>query len=166
MEATAKALVRMNPAIVYSSTEKRAVESGQILSQRSGIPLKTISGMQERNWGEFSGKSWPEIESILKPMSLEERYKYVPPKGESWQQFEERLIKAINQVLEAGSEGSVIVIVTHGGTIRALMPYLLSAPKEESFKHDPDNASITIFEYESGKFSSKIINNTDHLRNL
>jgi broad specificity phosphatase PhoE len=39
-----------------------------------------------------------------------------------------------------------LVIITHGGVIRALMPYLLGVPKEESFKYDPPNASITIFE--------------------
>ena len=162
MKATASALKKFNPVVVYSSTEKRAQESAQILSQELELPFKKITGIQERNWGDFAGKTWPEIKTVLDPMTFGERYSYVPPNGESWEEFETRMIKAIKRVLEKNKDKTV-AIVSHGGAIRVLMPYLLNLPKEESFKYDPANASVTVFDYQENKFVKRLINDTSHL---
>lgn len=162
MEKTASALKTENVGIIYSSNEQRAIESGKILSRKLAVPFKIILGMQERNWGKFSGKPWPEVEAILKPMSFDERYNYVPPGGESWKEFETRLIGSLKRILNE-NQGKTVIIVSHGGAIRALMPYLLNVPKGESFKYDPHNASITSFDYDGEKFFPKTINDTAHL---
>lgn len=160
IEQIKKAVERLREyslAIVYASKEARAVQSGEIIAQELGIPFKSLEGMQERNWGELSGKSWSEVQEILEPLSLEERYTYMPPGGESWKQFEARLIEAISLALEEHPKQNISV-VTHAGAIRALIPALLSAPKEESFKHDPENASITVFNRDDGTLSEAAIN--------
>lgn len=162
IKKTVEKLREYAPAVVFSSKEPRAIQSGEIISKEFAIPFETIDGMQERNWGEFSGKSWSEVQVILDPMSLEERYKFIPPGGESWEQFENRLIKAISNIMEANPNQN-IVVVTHGGAIRALIPYLLSAPKEESFKYNPENASITVFNKSDGTLNQELVNDTGHL---
>jgi broad specificity phosphatase PhoE len=151
IKKTAEKLKGFLPAKVYSSKEKRATESAQIIAKELGIASDIIEGMQERNWGDFSGNTWEEILKILQPMSLEERYLYIPPSGESWKQFESRLIQAIN-VLLSQNKNKTIVVVSHMGAIRALMPYLLGLPKEESFKYEPGNASVVVFNHDNGKF--------------
>lgn len=148
---------------IYSSKEKRAVESAKILSDVIGKPVIQIEGMQERNWGEFTGKPWSEVAKVLEPMSLQERYEYIPENGESWREFEERLIKTLNKIVYDNNGGN-IAIVTHGGAIRALMPYLLGTGREESYKYDPDNASITVFDLKKGKFYPVVVNDLSHLR--
>ena len=162
IKKTAKQLESFSPFIVYSSQEKRALESTAIIAQHFGLQVKEIEGMQERDWGEFSGKSWDEVGAILDKMSLEERYTYSPLGGESWQAFEGRLVFSIEKLLSKAGDKSVVV-VTHMGAIRALMPFLLDAPKEESFKYEPANASISVFESEDGKFKARKINDTRHL---
>ena len=162
IEKTAKKLLEYNPSAIYSSTEKRAIESAEIIASICKLALRKIRGMQERNWGEFSGKSWPEIAIVLGKMTLEERYSYVPPKGESWKASFNRIKDAINEVV-LKNKGETIVVVTHGGTIRIIMPYLLNRPKEKSFKHDPSNASITVFEHIDGKFKQLLVDDTSHL---
>ena len=163
IEKTAEKLKEYSPSRVYSSKEARAIQSGELIAGKLSIELEPIDGMQERNWGELSNKPWSEVQKILDPMSLEERYEYIPPGGESWRQFEGRLIKAVSSIIE-NSKDETIVIVTHGGAIRALMPYLLGAPKEESFKHSPDNASITVFNQNNGALIQEIVNDTAHLQ--
>jgi broad specificity phosphatase PhoE len=162
IEQTAYKLTKQHLSKIYFSKEKRAQESAQIIADITQIAATSIEGMQERNWGQLSGKPWNEIREILDPMSLEERYHYVPPQGESWQSFEERLIKAITTILSQ-HEGESIAVISHGGAIRALMPYLLNVPKEESFKYDPDNASITAFKFANGTFNVITVNDTTHL---
>lgn len=151
IEKVAQELKDYSPDIVYSSREKRSLESARILAQTLGVPMLELDNMHERNWGEFSGQPWSEVEKILNPMGLDERYNYIPPGGESWKTFEERLIHAVTKVTTENPD-KVILIVTHGGAIRALMPYLLNKPKEESFKYDPKNASFVVFEYDGTQF--------------
>jgi len=160
---TAEQIKKFTPVKVYTSKETRAIQSGEVISKILEIPLESIDGMQERNWGDLSGKPWVEIQKILEPMSLEERYTYIPPSGESWQEFETRLIKTVSDLIFK-HPNETIVIVSHGGAIRALMPYLLGAEKEESFKHNPDNASITVFNHENTIFSQELTNSTSHLK--
>jgi broad specificity phosphatase PhoE len=159
---TAEKMKEFAPVKIYSSNEARAIQSGELMAKDIGVPFESVAGLQERNWGEFSDQPWAEVQKVLSPMSLEERYTYIPPGGESWQQFEERLIHALSQILEKHKDKSVAV-VCHGGSIRALMPFLLGVPKEESFKYDPDNASLTVFKRENDAFTAMMINDTAHL---
>ena len=154
MRETAEKLKNFSPTKVYTSNEKRTMQSGEVIAKKFGIGLETLDEIGERDWGNFVGKQWQEVEKILNPMSLEERYTYIPPNGESWKSFESRLIKAVNKIVEE-NKNKTTIIVSHGGVIRALMPYLLDMPKEESFKYNPDNASIVIFNHDNGKFTQQ-----------
>ena len=81
MEKVALRIKAMSPQVIYSSTEKRAQESAKILSQELNIPMEIIEGMQERNWGDFSGKTWPEVKAVLDPMTLEQDIRIFLPMG-------------------------------------------------------------------------------------
>lgn len=162
MEGTVDRLKELSPSKIYSSTEKRAVESAQILARRLGIPMEEIDGIQERNFGIFTGESWGDVKKILAPMTMEERYNYVPEKGESWRAFETRLIAAIQKIVE-GNKDKTVAVVTHGGAIKALMPFLLKAPREESYKNVPGNASLTIFDFDNKGFHQVTVNDASHL---
>ncbi|MBI2103674.1 histidine phosphatase family protein [Candidatus Woesebacteria bacterium] len=160
---TAKKLKAYKPSMIYASKEARANQSAEIISKVCRVEMISTEGLQERNWGIYAGKSWPEIKPVLEGKSTEERYLWIPENGESWKAFETRLKKIINKILK-DNEGKTVIVVTHGGAIRALMPYLLHLPKEESFNFDPDNASITIFNFEKGKFEKEVYNDTSHLK--
>lgn len=155
---TANKLISLSPSKIYSSKERRAIESANILSESLNVPFELINGMEERNWGIFTGKPWDEVKKILDPMTLDERYNYVPPNGESWKTFETRLISAIKKIVDTNSK-QTIVVVTHGGAIRALIPYLLNIPREESFKYNPDNASIFLFYYDGKTYTQEDFEN-------
>ena len=103
-----------SPSKIYSSKERRALRSTEILAKVLEVPMEPVDGMQERNWGIFTGKSWSEVQAVLEPMTLGERYTYIPQNGESWRVFETRLIKAIKKITNDNLDKTVVV-VTHGG---------------------------------------------------
>jgi len=146
---------------VYSSKEKRAIQSAKVITDRLEVELIEMTGLHERDWGELGGKPWKDVKKVLENKSLQERYEYLPEGGESWKDFESRLISAIEAIVSNSRKD--VVIVTHGGAIRALMPFLLGKSLSESFKHDPDNASITIFEITQTGFKDIMINSIEHL---
>ena len=165
IKLAAQAVKKYNPSVLFSSKERRALQSAKIIADEYGLKVNEVSGLQERDWGDYSGKTWPEIQTILDKMTLEERFNYIPPNGESWKAFDERLKSRLDEIMK-DNLGKTIVIVSHGGAIRALMPHLLGVPKEESFKYDPDNASLTVFEYSEGNFEKILVNDTSYLKKL
>jgi probable phosphoglycerate mutase len=162
IEKTGEVLKNAHISVIFCSKELRAQKSSEILSHILECPSIPVDGFEERNWGIYSNRPWSEVKEVLDPLTLEERYNYVPPEGESWKASEERLINALQESIKKGDGGN-IGIVTHGGAIRILMPYLLNAPIEETFKHDPANASITEFDYDGKTFVSDRVDDTSHL---
>lgn len=162
MGKTGKRLAEIGVGVVYFSPEVRAKQSAQIIAEVCNCEAREINGLQERNWGVYANQPWSVVSNALAGLDIEERYLYVPPEGESWKIFEERLIQVISRVIKDPLH--CVVLVTHGGAIRALMPYLLGVSKEESFKYDPQNGSMSVFEYSAGKFNAVMIDDISHLR--
>lgn len=138
---------------LYSSPEKRAIETAEIISRGINKPLEEIKNLHERNWGTWEGKPWEEIQGVLKTKTLEERYIYSPPEGESWKQMDERLEEVLKHLTKQPYES--IAVVTHGGVLRALMPILKNEPKESSFRYDFKNGEAIIFDYQNSSFKEK-----------
>jgi alpha-ribazole phosphatase len=141
MERVLNRLREFAPEHIYSSRERRSIESAEIVSRGFGLPVHVVDGLAERSWGVLAGRPWSEIKAVLDPLTLDERYNYEPLQGESWKSFEQRLLDTLELILRQNS--GTVVLVTHAGAIRALMPHLLGLPKEESFRYDPANASVT-----------------------
>ncbi len=151
--------------MLYSSNENRAKQTAEIIAVGLGIKNNPTNALHERNWGEWGGRTWTEIKNELDTMNIQQRYTFIPPSGESWQQMETRLKQCVDNIVAGGEAKQVyaIAIVTHGGALRGLMPILKDTPKEVSLKYDFENASVTIFEYESGVYSEVVVNDTAHL---
>jgi broad specificity phosphatase PhoE len=94
-------------------------------------------------------------------MSLDERRKFIPPNGESWEHLEQRLLDAVNEIL---GQGEVAAVVTHAGALRALMPPLKGDAIETSLGYEFDNASVTIFDQKADELIQTLENDTSHLR--
>jgi broad specificity phosphatase PhoE len=160
-ERLTKVCINENVEVVFSSPEQRAVETAEIIAKGLGIKLEILKELAERNWGEWEGRAWPEIEVVLKSMALEERHTFVPPNGEAWLQMEVRLKKALDNIKECGYD--TVAVITHEGALRGVMPLLLNSPKESSFNYHFENASITSFEYKNGMFTELKVNDVSHL---
>lgn len=132
---------KYNVQKVYYSPKERAKKIGEIIDKKLEIPHKTVSELSERNWGGWGNQPWKEVSKKLDKLSLEKRYKIIPPKGESWEQFEKRLLKALKEIeTEAEKKNyKVIAIVTHRGCLRALFPIL---SKEGIKKHKDFSTEI------------------------
>ncbi len=156
-------LNKNNVEKVYSSPTKRTYQSAKLISEKLNISLDVLDDLKERDWGNWETKTWNEISIVLDKMSLNERYEFIPPHGESWKQMEERLKVTLKKVTD-GSE-KCVCIVTHMGALRGLIPILKNQDKSVSLNFSFDNGSITIFDFKDNKYREIIINDTSHLNN-
>lgn len=108
---------------VYSSDLQRAHETAQAIAAATGTPLRTHTGLRERGFGLFEGKTYAEIEQTWPAESEHWRRRtpdWQPPQGgESLIQVRARILQTL-QELAAPHAGQQIVLVAHGGVMDQL----------------------------------------------
>jgi probable phosphoglycerate mutase len=105
--------------VVYSSDLLRAHETALIVGERLGLLVSVDAGLREVDVGDWSGRVHSEIEG-LDPDGYR-RWREGGKGwagGESYEEMGERVVAAVLR-LAARHPGETVLIVTHGGSIRA-----------------------------------------------
>ena len=110
---------------IYSSPQKRALKTAEILSKSSNVDYISVKDLQEMNMGKWEGLSWREVEenypNEYKEWHLNRRYTKTP-EGESYQDMLDRVLKAIHKIINENNEN--VVIVSHSAVIMCLQCYV------------------------------------------
>lgn len=130
---------------VYTSYLKRAARTGQIVAEILGVPCEVREGLQETGLGEWEGRIWKDVceeypEAIARWTA--DRRNNRPPKGETYQEVLDRVIPAVVRVAQEATGD--VMIVSHNGTIKALLAELNGTPLETMNQDYPTpNAGAT-----------------------
>jgi broad specificity phosphatase PhoE len=104
---------------VYSSDLSRARETAEIVAAPHGVPVVTDTGLREIDIGPWSGLTRAEIEARYPDGQR--------PGGETREQHAARVLEAVERIARANL-GRRILLVTHGGTMRALHGHVTDEP--------------------------------------
>lgn len=144
---------------IYTSQQKRAIKTAQILSEVINIDCTPIEGLEEMNLGQWEGLSWAEVKEKF-PNEYGEWYvnrRYTKsPKGESYQDVIERVLPVIHKIIEKNDNN--VAIVTHSAVIMCIQCYLTDTPFEEMMKFKTDNTAIIELDSESFLAANKTNN--------
>ena len=117
---------------IYTSRQKRATETAEIIGRRLGIRPQVKEGLEEINLGKWEGYTWPQVRELFPKEYYiwhgNRRYE-VPPMGESYQQLLDRLLPALDDIMSEGGED--VLNITHSAVIMTLMSYLYDTPFED-----------------------------------
>lgn len=108
---------------VVTSDLVRARRTGEIVAEALDLaPVTVCPGLREYDVGEWSGLTKPEIEARWPGQQLQwfQGRLATTPGGEGRAYFERRVREALLRVAAGARPGSVLLVVTHGGVIRAL----------------------------------------------
>jgi alpha-ribazole phosphatase len=114
-----KELAGVHIDAVYSSDLIRARDTAAAVAAHHGVKVVTDPDFREIDQGEWEGLTVFEIQRKWPDLWGPNRHFSARPGGESPQQVRARALRALQRVVEAHPEGTV-VIVSHGGTIRWL----------------------------------------------
>ncbi|HZU20449.1 MAG TPA: histidine phosphatase family protein [Gaiellaceae bacterium] len=140
--ALAEQLRHMSFDAVYSSDLRRAHETAEIVAAPHRVPVFVDARLREIDVGSWSGLTRAEIEARF-PGG-------VRPDGETREQHAKRVLAAVEDIARSNL-GRRILVVTHGGTLRALHdvisdlpyhPYANCAVLEVHFRDDRLTAPI------------------------
>ena len=144
-----KALAREPYEALYSSPLARAFETATIIASESGFRAEIIplEGLSERHGGVLEGHTWAEQERrdpefAERFLSLPEEDRWAFAGAEMDEEVMERFEAAISEIRERHPEGARIVVVSHGGAMRAFLRDRFG-PDVLPGTHRAANASIT-----------------------
>ncbi|ABM35835.1 histidine phosphatase family protein [Polaromonas naphthalenivorans] len=107
---------------VYASDLARAWETAEYLGRARGLPVTPETGLRERCFGDFEGKTFAEIEALLPEQSQRWRKRdpeFAPAGGESLLALSQRVVEAAERIA-ARHPGELIALVGHGGVMDVL----------------------------------------------
>ena len=107
---------------IYASDLSRAWETAQYVGHAHGLPVMKEVALRERDFGDFEGKTFAEIELLLPEQSLRWRKRdpeFYPAGGESLVALRTRVMKVAER-LAALHPGELIALVGHGGVMDVL----------------------------------------------
>ena len=164
-EKTARRIESWPVDAVYSSPLTRARQTADIVTARLNKPTTIIDDLIEVCFGSWEGLYFKEKmekkdETLMK--WLADPFFNAPPGAEEWDSIKLRAERAVNSVLD--SEHKHIVIVSHGGIIRALLVMFLGLDPHTVWKIRSSNCSLTGIEIKEYETSLAFANDDLHLK--
>jgi len=113
---------------LYSSPLSRAFETAEIIRERAGFAgeVAPVAGLSERNGGILEGHTWAEQEQrnpelAKKFLAIPEEERWALVGAETDEEVIARFEEALSSIRALHPGGSRIVVVSHGGVMRAFL---------------------------------------------
>jgi broad specificity phosphatase PhoE len=140
--------------LVYTSDLVRARETAEIVAARLGADVVARSELREIDVGEWEGLTWPEIEERYPEGARTwHEHGYGWRSGETYDQLGERIIAALRRIA-ADHPAQRVLVVGHGGTVRATRAFIEGLSVADSRRRSPAIGNCEVFRVvaEDGSF--------------
>ena len=115
---------------VIASPLQRCRSFAEHLAKKKSLPVSIEQDWQEIDYGDWDGMpldQWRETAAYQFRQFRKDITALAPPNGEDFVSFSERILNAWSRIL-AKPDGSHILLVTHGGVMRVVLPTVLGLP--------------------------------------
>lgn len=139
---------------IFSSNLQRASNTARQIAKHHDAEVVHDERLRERHFGDFGGKK---VEDVDFSSLRKDIFNNAPPNGENWKQVIQRVKNFADELEEVEN----VLLVSHGGTIRALLYILLERDLEQLLLDEkPKNTCIYILEKQGDKYTP-ILENCD-----
>jgi probable phosphoglycerate mutase len=130
---------------VYTSDLVRARETAEIVASRLGAEIVARRELREIDVGEWEGLTWPEIEE-RHPEGARSWHEHGHgwKSGETYDQLGERNIAALQRIA-ADHPAQRVLVVGHGGTVRATRAFIEGLSVADSRRRSPAIGNCEVF---------------------
>jgi alpha-ribazole phosphatase len=136
---------------VYSSPLRRCHQLAEALCADASLAhfrenITLDERLKELHFGDWEMSPWDAIPRDIFDVWANDYANLAPPNGETFSQLHARA-KGFVQDVSSHSHGKNLLVVTHGGLIRALIAEVLHMPLKRLFRITIDHASLTQLEF-------------------
>lgn len=153
---------------IYASDLARAAETARIIADGRDLAVTPDSDLREFSCGEWEGLTLEEVETRY-PGVLAERIEaggnmgWSAPGGENAIDAIQRVRRFSARESASHEPGENILVVGHGGSLRALAVCLLDLADDDFWKFRVDNTALAIVSDHDGTRVLESWNDTSHL---
>ena len=158
------------PRSLCVSPLRRAIHTAEIVQNKlyrwweKPCLMEIVYGLEEIDYGDLEGKTWEEIRAVYQ--NAEEIYDgsildTIYPNGEKIRDVRKRVVNAFERIVRHYYRESPILIVSHGGTLRLLVSWILQTDNIRAINHS--NTGLSVIEYREGRWNIQLLNSTTHL---
>lgn len=146
-----KKLAKLEFDAVYASPLKRCQQLAEALCADARLAhfrekITLDERLKELHFGDWEMRPWDAIPREEFDVWADDYANLAPPNGETFSQLHLRA-KGFVEDVSNHSHGKNLLVVTHGGLIRALIAEVLQMPLKRLFRLTIDHASITQLEF-------------------
>ena len=153
------------PVVVIHSPVKRAAQTASKIAQKLGAELVELADLREIGFGDWDGLTNEElfVGHEKQYQAWRGSYEVAPPNGESLKDFDVRVNRSLDFILDKFA-GKTVVVVAHVMPIRGLLRIANDASVAGYWRVDLGPASISIARF-WGREGAEIVcvNSTSHL---
>lgn len=165
-EGLAKRLSTETIHAIYSSDLSRAKDTAQAIAKFHQIEIQTDSRWRELSFGDWEGMNYkamsahsPDIFSkwMIDPQHIS------TPNGETLYELSERVKSTFDEIKNKHNDQTVLV-VSHSGTLQALLVTLLSVDLNRYWQFKISQASLSELNVFQDSVTLNLLNDTYHLQ--
>ena len=152
-------------AAIYSSPLRRAAQTADQIALAYQIPVVHEPDLREMSLGTWEGMTVAEIQATYPgcyEQWLEDPLAFPAPGGEDLRSFERRVVGVLERMQNTQPKADLIV-VSHGGGIKALLCFALGLDVRYLFRLKQDNTAINQIELDGRVRRVLLLNDTCHL---
>ena len=112
---------------IYTSDLQRATETARVVGERLDLPVVEDAALREIDVGSWSGLTRAEVAERFPDGFARWQAGEIGHDGETREELTERVVEAVERIAGRHS-GETILVVTHGGAIRALRRHAAGDP--------------------------------------
>lgn len=164
----ARRLSRFPIDAAYSSDLQRCADTAREILKERTAPLQTTPQLREYHKGVFEGLTVDETKRRHPEQyaaSLVNDLDFAPPGGESTRQISARIAAFLSGVRRRHADDNIL-IVSHGGTLRAAFVALMELPLEANWRFFLSNCSLSVLDVYPDNAVLRLYNDTSHLDGL
>ena len=161
----ARRLSNVSIDAAYSSDLARAAETARVALVERDIPITFTQELREYSKGVFEGLTEAEYRDAYPELyepSMENNLDFAPPNGETIRDTSARLARIVQRVKRDHLDENVL-LVGHGGSLRAGIVSLLELPLEANWKFAMHNCSLTVIYTYPDNCVMHLYNDTSHI---
>jgi bisphosphoglycerate-dependent phosphoglycerate mutase len=158
----------------FASMQVRSIETLSCMlnvCEQYEVPTEHSAALNERDYGDYTGKNKLEMESLLGSEEFEKLrrgWDYPVPNGESLKMVYERIVPFfLDKVLPKLEEDQNVLIVAHGNSLRALTKYIENITDEAIADLEIPFETISIYNLnKDGHMIDKEVRKLDKIKTL
>lgn len=152
-------------AAIVTSPLRRAAQTADQMAAAYRIPVVREPDLREMSLGRWEGMTVAEIQAAYPggyEQWLEDPLASPAPGGEDLRAFERRVVGALER-MRGAHPGADLIVVSHGGVIKALLCFALGLDVRHLFRLKQDNTAVNRIELDGRVRRVLLLNDTCHL---